>query len=236
MNQLDYTLNFLDYVLTIVRSSPKDILEYQKIRHSIRLMQAEKRDPEPKEIEKLNDIIMDLRSTLQAEGKDIKFLPEKAIPKLSAAISDISTMARTIYGESDKSNVKDANAVAWVIRNRFVYNRHAWGLTLEDVCKKSSHFNCWETSSPDALKKNRAMLDVDYNDPWFRTCTTIAGAVLKGEIPDPTFRSTHYLLNKANFPTWAKDQTPVLRLDWKRAGVFHAFFNDIDTPPPHTSL
>jgi len=232
MNRLDFILNFLDYTLTIVRSSPRDIVEYQKIRQSIRVMQAADRDPEPREIEKLNDFIVDLRNTLQAEGEDTKFLPPKSEVKLSASLDDINIMARTLYGESEKDNKEDAEAIAWVIRNRLIYKRDAWGLDLEGICKKSTQFKCWDISTPESVKKNKAIVDVDYSNPWFRTCTAIAGAVIKGEVKDPTNRSTHYLINKAAFPVWARDKISAATVHWKKAGVFHAFFNNIDTPPP----
>ncbi len=140
-----------------------------------------------------------------------------------ATPGDIDTLTRTLYGEAEAHNVRDAEAIAWVILNRVALPN--WPDTILEVCLQPAQFSCWNTFDP-----NRKRIEGGHG-AWFEECHRIAQDVLSGAIPDPTSRATHYYATFVREPRWARGHTPVYSVKHK-SGDSHLFFSDIDTPPP----
>lgn len=132
---------------------------------------------------------------------------------------DITTLARTLYGEARAKDEQDAYAIAHVIMNRVALRN--WPGTVAAVCLQPYQFSCWNINDP-----NRDRI-LNASGKWFDRCGEIALDVLTCRSTDATARSTHYHTPKVK-PNWSKGKTPV----YKTRG--HMFFNDIDTPPPTT--
>lgn len=146
--------------------------------------------------------------------------------------NDTDVMARTLYGEAEAYNERDAIAIACVIYNRVAYGMQSgiWPKTVGGVCLQPWQFSCWNPGDP-----NRKRILVA-SDGWFERCKQIASTVLRGEMPDPTRGGTHYYETSVRMPKWAKGKKPVYRVAHGKPGkTEHLFFNDIDTPPPQNA-
>jgi len=69
-------------------------------------------------------------------------------------MSELITMAKTVWGEARGESVKGQIAVAWVIKNR-ADNPRWWGKTIEEVCLKKYQFSCWLESDPNKAKMDK---------------------------------------------------------------------------------
>lgn len=129
-------------------------------------------------------------------------------------ISDLTIMAKTIWGEARGEGYLGQVAVAWVIRNRAT-SPSWWGNSLISVCLKHAQFSCWNRTDP-----NRAHLEaLDVPDPGYIRALGIACLVVTGDLADPTEGATSYHANTMPvYPVWA-DQA-------KRAAVIgrHTFY------------
>lgn len=139
-------------------------------------------------------------------------------------LDDVDILARTLYGEAEAGNDKDAIAIAAVIYNRAKYGR-LWPDSVAEVCLQPWQFSCWNVNDPNRQRIMAA------EGEWFNICKAIAGTTIRGEMIDPTRRSTHYYETGIKMPKWAKGHKPVMRVLHSR-GTAHIFFNDIDTPAP----
>lgn len=112
-------------------------------------------------------------------------------------MTDIETVARTVYGEARGEPWAGKLAVAWVIRNR-AENPGWWGYGYGDVCLKPDQFSCWNANDPnvDQLKA------VTTASPFFRECLAATASVMGNIDPDPTKGASHY---KVTLLPWPKD-------------------------------
>lgn len=149
---------------------------------------------------------------------------------MTITAKDVDIVARTLYGEAETNDIPDATAIAWVIRNRTALPN--WPNTPSGVCLQPKQFSCWNDNDPNRQR----IIDVKTTNPWFQTCVSIAGSVLRDENgSDPTSRATHYYATYMKKPPkWARGKTPCY--EPPRVGKYqHIFFNNIDTPPPKTA-
>lgn len=130
-------------------------------------------------------------------------------------MSDIDTLARTIWGEARGEGVAGMEAVAAVIMNRVNADLGNdgkpdwWGEGVEGVCRKPWQFSCWLLDDPNLDK----LLSVTSKDPWFAHAIEIAKRAIKGELEDPTNGASHYCTAAvADKTAWAKGKTPVARI------------------------
>lgn len=126
--------------------------------------------------------------------------------------------ARTIYGEAEAHNEKDAYAVAAVIKNRAGGNVQ----NIEKVCLKPKQFSCWNKND---INRKRILLA---NDRWFERCKRIVTEVMSDDFQDPTNGATHYYANYIKEPKWVEGRKPCYVVS-HNSGSKHLFFNDI--PP-----
>lgn len=149
------------------------------------------------------------------------------MPEVVDIYNDVDILARTLYGEAESDNHQDAKAIAAVVMNRVHY--HQWPDSAAAVCLQPWQFSCWNHNDPNRERILKA------KGKWFSECQKIAEQAVLGKLPDTTNVSTHYFQTKlVQKPKWAKGHTPVYVIEHKFGGG-HAFFNDIDTPPPKTA-
>lgn len=135
-------------------------------------------------------------------------------------------LARTLYGEADANNERDAIAIGHVILNRTRYPN--WPDSIIEVCLQRLQFSCWNHNDP-----NRERI-INAKGAWWDKCQSLARELIEGRIPDPTNRATHYYATWIKKPKWANRKKPSYKVPHK-GGYYHLFYNDIDTPPPVTA-
>ena len=115
-------------------------------------------------------------------------------------MSDIDTLARTIWGEARGEGYTGMRAIAHVILNR-VASPGWWGRDIETVCKMPQQFSCWNRADP-----NRPLLDVvTPSNKTFALALATAAQAIAGE-PDPTSGATNY--HTIQRPAWAGEWPP----------------------------
>lgn len=114
-------------------------------------------------------------------------------------MSDIDTLARTMWAEARGEGEAGMVAVGCAIRNRVTIDLGNdgkpdwWGEGYEGVCKKPWQFSCWNANDPNLPK----LLAVDVTDPIFAKARALAERIIRGDFPDPTGGATHYLTRAA---------------------------------------
>jgi spore germination cell wall hydrolase CwlJ-like protein len=129
---------------------------------------------------------------------------------------------RTLYGEARGESRESRVAVAWVIRNRVEIDLGRdgkpdwWGEGVIGVCCKPGQFSCWNAGDPNLAKIKALRPD----DPTYRMLGAIVDAVFAGDVPDPTWGSTHYHTASV-IPKWARGLRSVTTIGG------HLFYNDV---------
>lgn len=118
-------------------------------------------------------------------------------------MSEIITMAKTVWGEARGESVKGQIAVAWVIKNR-ADNPKWWGKTIEEVCLKKYQFSCWLESDP-----NRAKMD-KLTEEDLQEQIEICQSVLDEKVTDPTDGANHYHTTGI-LPSWARNDDDTIK-------------------------
>jgi N-acetylmuramoyl-L-alanine amidase len=149
--------------------------------------------------------------------------------ELVGQLSQLDTLALTIYGEARGERVEGRVAVACVVRNRIKAKRY--GVDAKAVCLMPRQFSCW-LYHDEAHKHNYGSLlfaaralRQDMPGPALRECVWIAGGVLDDAIEDITRQATHYIsrnLWESHPPKWALGRTPVIGIG------AHVFFTEVD--------
>lgn len=142
-------------------------------------------------------------------------------------MDNIDILARTLYGEAEAGNIKDATAIAHVVVNRV--GRAYWPDSVAEVCLQPWQFSCWNQNDPNRVRILAA------SGSWFEKCKVIAAEVIKSGCNgcDPTSRSTHYYQSNIKEPKWARNKRPIYKVGHKSGA--HLFYNNIDTLPPKTA-
>lgn len=137
-------------------------------------------------------------------------------------MSDIDTLARTIWAEARGEGVAGMEAVAAVIMNRCRLatdylrrkpekKRHALfgDGSPESACRVPWQFSAWNLDDPNRDK----LVSVTSKDPWFAHAIEIAKRAVKGELPDPTNQADHYCTEAvAPHTSWTAGRTPVAKI------------------------
>lgn len=118
-------------------------------------------------------------------------------------MSEIITMAKTVWGEARGESVKGQIAVAWVIKNR-ADNPKWWGKTIEEVCLKKYQFSCWLESDP-----NRAKMD-KLTEEDLKEQIEICQSVLDEKVADPTDGANHYHTTGI-LPSWVRNDDDTIK-------------------------
>lgn len=127
---------------------------------------------------------------------------------------EIEVLARTIYGEArgeyfhPHGGLASLIAVGNVVMNR-VKKKGWFGKTIEEVCRKSWQFSCWNANDPNFRLLQKPCID----DSVFKICQDVAESVAAERWPDLTGGCTHYhSTTLKDMPAWTKDQRPRLNL------------------------
>jgi N-acetylmuramoyl-L-alanine amidase len=117
--------------------------------------------------------------------------------------NDISTLARTLWGEARGEGIDGMTAVACVILNR-VKHPGWWGRDASTVCTAKYQFSCWLAGDPNRDK----LLAVTIADPQYSQAVIIATAALGGHITDITSGADSYFAAGSPVPKWAVGKKP----------------------------
>jgi spore germination cell wall hydrolase CwlJ-like protein len=110
--------------------------------------------------------------------------------------SEVTFLARTMWGEARGQGEKGMLAVGLVILNR-VGKRRGWH-SVEAVVTSPRQFSVWNKRDPNYRKVNRA-----HNTPEYELAVLLAQNLLRGRYEDFTLGATHYHAKRIN-PYWAK--------------------------------
>lgn len=132
-------------------------------------------------------------------------------------MTDLETMALTVWAEARGESPNGQRAVAWVIRNRL--NNPGWwsrqagdGIpddTLSAVCQKPFQFSCWNPSDPNRARLNnpKTREKGDYL-AILKICTEVMAADASADI---TKGADHYCTSAVvRYTRWARGRTPVM--------------------------
>ena len=130
-------------------------------------------------------------------------------------MSDLDTLARTLWAEARGEGVAGMEAVAAVIINRVNADLGKdgkpdwWGEGVTAVCRRPWQFSCWNMDDPNRDK----LVSVTSKDQWFAHAIEIARRAIAGGLPDPTGGADHYCTAAvAPHTSWAMGKTPTARI------------------------
>ena len=126
-------------------------------------------------------------------------------------LTDLETLALTLWGEARGEPILGKLAIACVIRNR-ADRRH---LSFKEVCLQPNQFSCF---SPKGGKKNYDMVvrqaeailshaNIALSHPSWLECQWVALGVMQFKLRDTTDGADHYMttdLYQFKPPKWAK--------------------------------
>ena len=132
---------------------------------------------------------------------------------IKAALTDLHTLALTMYGEARGEEIEGKVAVGCVVRARVADDR--WPDTYKDVCLQRWQFSCWNTIDPNYrtllnLGESLVLTPVATTNPVMDECLWVAAGVMSGVCRDRV-KANHYLTRKlweTAPPDWAKGQSP----------------------------
>lgn len=135
-------------------------------------------------------------------------------------MSDIDTLARTIFGEARGEPYIGKVAVANVIINRAAIGTghpHFGDGTIASACLVPWQFSCWNANDPN----REVILAATDSDPIYADCLDIATTACAKQLDDVTGKATFYYAKNSLTPDWAIDKIPCASIG------NHLFFTDI---------
>lgn len=135
-----------------------------------------------------------------------------------AAEEDVTTLARTLWGEARGEGRDGMEAVAAVIVNRRNSDRYPGGFA--GVCRQPLQFSCWNANDPNREKMLRLPSG---DDGTWTTCLEVANRAVAGDLPDPTGGALHYHAADIT-PAWVTG-SPAAKATLRRGR--HVFYTGI---------
>lgn len=133
------------------------------------------------------------------------------------ALSEVNTLALTLFGEARGEEIEGKISVASVIRNR-AHDPKRWPDDIKGVCLQPAQFSCWGAAGGAAnyqavmaLAEKLVTLPAYVPEPVLRECQWIAEGILSGVVRSRVAAANHYITQhrwKTAPPPWAKDQHP----------------------------
>ena len=128
---------------------------------------------------------------------------------IKAALSDLHTLALTMYGEARGEEIEGKVAVGCVVRARMADDR--WPDTYKDVCLQRWQFSCWNTIDPNYrtllnLGESLVLTPAASTNPVMEECVWVAQGIMSGVCRDRV-KANHYLTRKlweTAPPDWVK--------------------------------
>lgn len=132
------------------------------------------------------------------------------MPEPFSRLTDLETLALTLWGEARSEPILGKLAIACVVRNRSIARR----LTIKDVCLQPMQFSCFtpkggKTNYGFVKQKAEAILNHDANltvDESWLECLWIALGIVQFCVRDIVFGADHYLATEmfeSAPPKWA---------------------------------
>jgi N-acetylmuramoyl-L-alanine amidase len=143
--------------------------------------------------------------------------------EVKSGLTELHTVALTLYGEARGEPIEGKVFVGSVIRNR-VKSPRKFGDSFDKVCLSRLQFSCWWSqggqANYDVVMARARMFVGDYAerdrrllDDVLQECLFVSEGIIGGQLRDNARGSTHYLtqaLWKKAPPEWAKGQTPTI--------------------------
>lgn len=141
-------------------------------------------------------------------------MPQPDDLDLTAQLSELQTLALTVYGEARGESVYGRIAVGCTVRNRVAANKARWGLnSYKQVCLKAWQFSCWLPAGgadnyATVMEAARVLLGGERPGPVLRECLWVAEGVMTDRLQDCVSGATHYFAPAAmkpagKVPEWA---------------------------------
>lgn len=118
-------------------------------------------------------------------------------------MSDVDTLARTVWGEARGEGIAGMAAVAAVVMNRSK-RPGWWGKDVGSVCLQPLQFSCWNKDDVNLSK----LTAVDHTDQQFFWAMLLAKAAVDGALGDPTNGAVNYYARGTPEPSWALGMSP----------------------------
>lgn len=128
------------------------------------------------------------------------------IPAVLLTSVDEDVATRTLVGEASDQSLEGQVSVAWVMRNRALWQPRAfWGSTITAVCQYPKQFSCWNGGENTDRIKSMPTADQQY-----QKALVVIRSVMAGQIPDPTCGATTYKVRgtPAMWDTAVQDMPP----------------------------
>lgn len=139
------------------------------------------------------------------------------------ALSELHTLALTIFGEAAGELIEGKVAVGCVVRNRVLDGRR-FGRTYKTVCHRRAQFSCWWRFGGEA-NYNRVMavaraFVAGVGPPLatrelavLQECLFVAEGIIGGQLRDRVNGATHYyapdaMVPRGRVPDWAASRIP----------------------------
>lgn len=135
-------------------------------------------------------------------------------------MTDVNTLACTLYGEARGEGYDGQVAVANVVMNRVALaavHAHFGNGDVTSCCLAPWQFSCWNANDPNL----KVIQSVDATDPIFAQCLTIAGQAIANTLADTTNGATFYYAKGSPVPAWARGRSPCADIGR------HLFFTNI---------
>jgi len=148
----------------------------------------------------------------------LKRIPTVDDPEWTGDFADDTNqmiLARALFGEARNTLVPDEAriAIGWVIRNRVESMK--WDNTYWEVITKPIQFSSFNLDDPNRkFIENPLFKDSEIDKTAWLHAYKLSSGILNGEISDLTLGANHYYDNSIGTPPWAKDEEPVLTLDY----------------------
>jgi N-acetylmuramoyl-L-alanine amidase len=133
------------------------------------------------------------------------------MPEPFTRLTDLETLALTLWGEARGESIVGKLAIACVIRNRSL----ARNLTIKEVCLQPMQFSCFQPKGGQANYQRvremaTAILGGDHSlfaNPEWLECQWVALGITQFKLRDVTQGADHYMttdLLDTNPPKWAQ--------------------------------
>lgn len=128
-------------------------------------------------------------------------------PPIEDQADEVDIIALTIWGEAASDGLLGMEAIASVIRNRYLISRqrknHWWGTSFREICQARLQFQYWHNQTWPQQPAYRPCGD----DQALACARRIAQRVANFFLQDSTDGATHFHHHR-DFPDWARGQTP----------------------------
>lgn len=120
------------------------------------------------------------------------------------SLTDLETLALTIYGEARGEKVDGQIAIGCVIRNRRISHPEK---SYKDICLAPKQFSCWNENDPNRVILLKLADNIHGTNFWLKQTMFIASGIIDNNLIDNTGGAKNYMTSDLFFsdkkPAWA---------------------------------